>query len=167
MMRIVFLLLVLSGVVSADVWTNTWAPPGPDCTPTGAVWFELEHNDSRPKAFRSWVTIYANGALTVTNKRDGKQQERTRRCIAPEEMQEIEGLLKNSPWTVTSPKTCKPTSKKSTMVKVLGKTVFTEGICRGAALDAKSRKHLVKLKAKLPAKLQTECLDNEWAEGCR
>lgn len=169
-MRILLCLVMLGGfAIAEEAPVNAIAPRSTSCKPNGAVWFELEYVDSTPKAARSAVKIYANGATTITHKREANETVRNARCIPAREMLYIEGLLKKAPWKVTRPKntaTCMATSTESTVVKVFGKTVFTEVVCSAAVLDAKSVKNLAELKTMIPANVRTECLENPLAKGC-
>jgi hypothetical protein len=51
-------------------------------------------------------------------------------------------------------------------VKVFGKTVYTEAMCSGNELDAKSAKKLASLVARLPGPASKECRENPLATGC-
>jgi len=98
-----------------------------------------------------------------------RESKTVRRCLPPDEMSEVEALLKGAPWKASKRPTtapCNALPKQSTAVKIYGKQVVVESDCPVTVLDGKSKETLRKLKSHLPNILWKECLDNPLAKGC-
>ena len=169
-MRILLALLLFASVASADEQVQTIAPRRSSCAPNGVRWFEIQQLDTAPGALQTTVTLFGNGATTITRRRDAADGSERGRCFREDEMKRVETLLKKAPWTVTEINrkgNCKGSSTKSTVIKVFDKVVITEIVCPDDELDAKSRTNLAKLKSMLPsAALPKTCKDNPLAKGC-
>lgn len=166
-MRFLLVLALLTGGAAADTDSQNFAAPRkPACVAKGAIWFQLDYNDTATNALQSVVRVWSNGTVTVATKKGDTESILDLKCLSPETMQGVEKDLKAVPWKVKNVGVCDATSTKSTAIRVFGKLVLTETVCGGKELDAKSAKKLAALVARLPGPASKQCLENPLAKGC-
>lgn len=123
------------------------APAGDACKPTGSAVFEIGHRvQPGTKAATSTVKLYATGAWTHDEADpEGKAQPQTSGCLAKPEVKQVADALRAAPWKVTTAQfRCMAISPNYTEYRLDGKLVFTNKLCSGQSLDAKSQAALDK-----------------------
>ncbi|TMQ11988.1 MAG: hypothetical protein E6J91_21725 [Deltaproteobacteria bacterium] len=103
--------------------------------------------DTRPapragaKLPTSTVKIFASGAWTRDETdADGNALPQTSGCLAKPELKQVAGSLHSAPWKVTTARIkCMAVSPQFTEYHIDGKLVFTQRLCSGQSLDARSQ----------------------------
>jgi hypothetical protein len=125
------------------------APATPDkpaqradaCQPGGKVVFEIDHKVAPgAKMATSTIKLFANGAWTRDDTdADGNAQGQTSGCLAKADAKQVADSLRSAPWKVTTARIrCMAVSTTFTEYQLDGKPVFTQRLCSGQSLDAKS-----------------------------
>jgi hypothetical protein len=124
------------------------APPAADaCKATGAVVFQIDHKvEPGAKLATSAVKLYASGAWTHDETdAEGKAQAQATGCLARPDVKQVADALHAAPWKITTARIhCMAMSSSYTEYRVDGKPVFTQKLCSGQSLDAKSQAALDK-----------------------
>jgi hypothetical protein len=149
MQRILTFLAALSlacaSSAAADPATAPQSPPPPAanaCRPSGKVVFEIDHRANEgAKAETSMLKVYGPGAWTrEAADAEGKPQAATSGCLDKAYAKHLASSLRSAPWKVTTARMhCMAVSATFTEYQVDGKVVFTQRLCSGQSLDAKSQ----------------------------
>lgn len=148
-------LVLLAAVASAEPPPAPRPAAAPTCKPTGGVLFAIDHKvDPGAKLATSSTKLYGNGAWTHDETdAEGKALAPTAGCLAKTDTGQLETALKAAPWTVTKARMhCMAMSSQFTVFTLNGKTVFTQRLCSGDVLDAKSKAALDAAVAQLERK---------------
>jgi hypothetical protein len=117
------------------------APKADACPATGKVLFEVDHRVSPgAKLGTSTVKLFTTGAWTRDETdADGNALPQTSGCLTKPEVKQIASSLHSAPWKVTTARIrCMAVSPQFTEYHLDGKLVFTQRLCSGQSLDAKS-----------------------------
>jgi len=143
------LLAILSLACASSAVAAPATPPRPGpraaCSAGGAVLFEIDHRvDPGAKLGTSAIKVFVSGAWTRDESdADGKALAPTSGCLARPDLKQLETTLHGTPWKVSVARMhCMAVSATFTVFQVDGKTVFTQRLCSGESLDAKSRAKL-------------------------
>ncbi len=100
----------------------------------------------------STQALYDNGAYTAdATDKDGKSiQHVTGVCVSDRQLADAKAALKGATWTISTARIkCMARSNEVTTFTTSGHDVFTESLCSGQSLDAKSATALATLKTVL------------------
>jgi len=117
------------------------APKADTCQATGKVLFEIDHRVSPgAKLGTSTIKLFTSGAWTRDETdADGNALPQTSGCKTKPEVKQIASSLHSAPWKVSTAKIrCMAVSPQFTEYHIDGKLVFTQRLCSGQSLDAKS-----------------------------
>ena len=141
--------LILLAIVPLACASNATAGPAPaapaapaSCKPTGTPVFEIDHRiEPDAKLPTSATKVFRSGAWTHDETdADGKPLPAKTGCYAKADVAQLEASLQGVPWTVIKARMhCMAISATFTVYQVAGKPVFTQRLCSGESLDAKSK----------------------------
>ena len=112
------------------------------CPATGKLLFEVDHKVSPGAKLGTATTkLFATGAWTRDDTdADGNALPQTSGCLAKPELKQVAGSLHSAPWKVTTARIkCMAVSPQFTEYHIDGKLVFTQRLCSGQSLDARSQ----------------------------
>jgi hypothetical protein len=139
---VILSLACASGAAAAPDAPARPAPPRADaCQPTGKLLFEVDHKVMPgAKMGTSTLKLFANGAWTRDETdADGNALAQTSGCLPRPDVKQLADSLHGAPWKVTTARIrCMAVSTTYTEYHVDGKPVFTQRLCSGQSLDAKS-----------------------------
>ena len=127
-------------------------PPADRCEVIGAPIFEIDHRAlDGAHVPTSTVRLYRSGAWTrLSTTTGGRRGPSAAGCIAGDAVAQILRDIKASPWTVHYPRIrCMAASASYTEYTAFGRILYTERMCGGAVLDARSRTNLNDIEALL------------------
>jgi len=125
----------------APVTTDKPAPRADACQPGGKLVFEVDHKVAPgAKMGTSAIKLFANGAWTRDESdADGTALPQAAGCLAKADVKQLTDSLRGAPWKVTTARIrCMAVSATFTEYHLDGKVVFTQRLCSGQSLDAKS-----------------------------
>jgi hypothetical protein len=146
-----------------------------DCRPQGKPIFEIEQAADAPAKLATADTkLYANGAWT-TRYRDVQRTvaRTTTGCLTKSEVEMVSADLRSATWNVThTPSWCRP-SRRTTVYRWNGRTLYAERTCSGDVLDRNSRQTIARIEVLLHvpddldgASIHPGCDVNPLKKGC-
>jgi hypothetical protein len=122
------------------------------CVRDGKPLVEIE--DRGGTVERTWA-VYATGAWQLTTQPGspaGGQATTEDKCLGKDVIAKIEADIDAASWTISHPIHCMAMSTESRVVKINGKTVFTERMCNPDKLDDTSARSLADIKSLIGVK---------------